>query len=81
MYYPPIKSYLQGLLTPQKMIEIKQMIVSDPTMQILKNYITHGRPESIKSCKNEEKLYFNHRTELVLFPDIVLKGERIVIPA
>ena len=54
--------------------------VTDPTMQILKNYITHGWSARIKSYKNEVKPYFNHKTELVLFHDIVLKGGRIVIP-
>ena len=50
-------------------------------MEILKNYITPGRPEIIKSCKTEAKPYFNHRTEFVLFNDIELKGERDIIRA
>ena len=65
----------------KKMNEIKRMTVSDPTMQILKNYMTRGWPETIKNCKNELKPYFNHRTELVLFHYIILKGEHDVIPA
>ena len=45
------------------------------------DYVIHGRPETIKSCKKEVKPYFNYRTELVQFHDIVLKEERVVIPA
>ena len=55
--------------------------ISDPTMQILKNYIPHGWPETTKSSKNEVKPNFNHRTELVLFHDIEQKGEQTVISA
>ena len=62
------------------MNEIKQMTVSDPMMQILKNHITHAWPETFKSYKTEVKPYFNYRTELVQYRDIVLKGERVVIP-
>ena len=62
------------------MNEIKQMTVFGPTKQILGNYITHGWPETIKNCKSKVKPYLNHRTELVLFHDIILKRER-VIPA
>ena len=62
------------------MNEIKQMTVSDSTMQILKNYITHGHRQ-LKALKNEIKHYFNHRIQLVQFHNIVLKGEYVVIPA
>ena len=44
-----------------------------------KKLITHGWPKTIKNCKNEVTPYF--RTELVLFYDIILKKECIVIPA
>ena len=64
----------------QKMNE-KNMTVSDLTMQKQKHYITHVWQEIIKSSKNEVKHYFNHRTELVLFYNILLKGEHVIIPA
>ena len=68
-------------ITDRKMNKIKRMTASELTMQILKNYITHGWPETIKSCKNEIKSYFNNGTELVLFYDIILKGECIIMTA
>ena len=50
-------------ITDKKKPEIKQMIASDPTMQILKHFIVHDWPETIKSCKNYVKPNFNHITE------------------
>ena len=61
------------------MMEIKQKTVSDPTIQTLKNYIMHDWPGIIKYCKTDAQLCFNYRTDLMLFHDIILKGERIVI--
>ena len=46
-------------ITDKKMNEIKQMTVTELTMQILKNYITHDWQETIKRCKNKVKPNFN----------------------
>ena len=41
----------------------------------------HDWPDTIKYCKTEAKSHFNHRTDMTLFHDIILKGERVVTPA
>ena len=64
----------------EKMKETKQKTISDPTMQTLKiTWYTLARYNKI--LQNLIPTYFNHGTDMTLFHNIVLKGERIVIPA
>ena len=64
----------------EKMNMIKQKTKEDGQLKQVKYYIRNGWPESKDRCHPLAEEYFNHRDELVIIDDIILKGERILIP-
>ena len=59
---------------------IKEAIMVDPTMNLLKHMIYKGWPDYRKQCPHELWDYWTFRCELVLEDGLILKGDRIVIP-
>ena len=59
---------------------IRQESEHDPQMLILKKLIIQGWPKDIKQCPAPVRLYWNFRDELSIIDEIVVKGNRIVIP-
>ena len=64
----------------EKMSLIRQKTQEDDQFKQVKYYIRNGWPESKDRCHTLAEEYWNHRDELVIIDDIILKGERIVIP-
>ena len=67
-------------ISEQQLSEIKQETAKDPTLQILKNVILRGWPESSSPVPKEVSKYFNVRDELAIQDGIIFKGQRCVIP-
>ena len=64
----------------EKMNMIRQKTQEDEQMKQVKNHIRNGWPETKDKCHTLAKEYWNHRDELTIIDDIILKGERILIP-
>lgn len=67
-------------ISPPRMTELKDVTLKDTTMQKLKHYITNGWPDHQRSIPPELHPFFAFRDELVLENDIVMKGQRVVVP-
>ena len=64
-----------------KLQEIRSATGQDSTMMTLRNTIRSGWPEKTSQIPQELREYWNYRDELSEVDGIILKGERIVIPA
>ena len=67
--------------SPARMTELQRETLADPSMQKLAKYIKEGWPEHERSAPSDLKRYFSFRDKLVVANDIILKGQRAVIPA
>jgi hypothetical protein len=67
-------------VTDRKMKEIKEETLSDPEMKALKQVITTEWPKNRKECNNMIVPYWTFRDEMTMMNDLILKGNRIVIP-
>ncbi|KAL8573728.1 hypothetical protein ACOMHN_019002 [Nucella lapillus] len=62
------------------MTEFQQETLADPTLQKLANIIRTGWPNQVRDVSKEIKPFFPFRDELVIENDIILKGQRAVVP-
>ena len=67
-------------ISPERMTELQQQTLSDPSMQKLARFIKEGWPEHERSVPPDMKAFFPFRDELVIENDIILKGQRAVVP-
>ena len=67
-------------VSDRKIKKIQEATQSDPQFQVLKNTILMGWPESRKDCPPTIIEYWNYRDELSVTNDLILKGEKIVVP-
>lgn len=61
--------------------QIRKETNADETMKELKETIQKGWPKSKRNCPRRIQDYWNHRAELTVVDDIVLKGSKFVIPS
>ena len=67
--------------TNQKLTEIKQQTAKDDTLQLLKTTMMEGWPNTKSDSNNKVKPFWDSRSELTEIDGLILKGQRIVIPA
>ncbi len=67
-------------ISDRKLQEIRENTNADPQLVILKQTILSGWPRDRKSCPPEVLDYWNHRDQLSVIDEIIMKGEKIVIP-
>ena len=67
-------------VTDEKMNFIKEKTKEDFQMDCLHNYIQNGWPDKRDECHPHALEYWNFRDELAVIDNVILKGERIVIP-
>ncbi len=59
---------------------VKEEVLADPEMNLLKNMVFKGWPDYRKQCPQELWEYWTFRCDLVLEDGLVMKGDRVVIP-
>lgn len=67
-------------ISPSRMTELQQETLADPTLQKLTSVIRKGWPDQVRDVSDEIKPFFPFRDELVIENDIILKGQRAVVP-
>ena len=67
-------------ISPARMTELQRETLADPSMQKLGKYIKDGWPTYERSVPSDLKPYFPFRDELVVENDVIMKGQRAVIP-
>lgn len=67
-------------VSDRKLDEVRQATRNDNQMQILKQTILDGWPETRKMCQTSVVEFWNHRDELSVAEDIIFRGQKIVIP-
>ena len=65
----------------ERLTEIERATDKDNVMMKLKARITTGWPEKLADLEPELKPYFSYRDELTLQDGLIVRGDRIVIPA
>ena len=68
------------LLTPSKMTELQNAIAQDASMQRLMSYIKNGWPHTVKVVPPELTKFYDFHDELTIASDVVLRGDRLVVP-
>ena len=64
----------------QKLNELREATITDPTLNLLMKYIVNGFPEKQRDIHSDVRCYWPFRDELSLENGIILKGEQTVIP-
>ena len=59
---------------------VREEVMADPVMNLLKNTVYKGWPEYRKQCPQELWDYWTFRCDLILEDGLVMKGDRIIIP-
>ena len=67
--------------TQDRIDRLRQSTAKDDTLALLKHTVQHGWPQTITELPPELHLYWTFREEISIEDGILLKGERIVIPA
>jgi len=67
--------------TDEKLSQIKSDTASDPALSELKEIITSGWPSKMRDLPKPLQPYWSYRDEMSVENGIVLKGDRVVIPA
>ena len=67
-------------VSDQKLKDIKDAAEADLQCKVLKKTILDGWPDLRKECPVAILEYRNHRDERTVLEDIIMKGDRIVIP-
>lgn len=63
-----------------KYAAIKKATAEDPKLDVLISTIMRGWPNTFKHCPPEAVDFWNFREELAVIDDVVMKGDRLVIP-
>ena len=67
--------------TQDRIDRLQQFTVKDDTLALLKHTVQHGWPQTITELQPELCPYWTFREEISIEDGILLKGERIIIPA
>ena len=65
----------------QKLSEIQRETEADQTLQVVKSLILKGRPNDKSDLLLQAAPYYSLRDELTVQDGVILRGERLVIPA
>ena len=68
------------LISDRKLLEVRRETEIDKEFQLLKHTILNGWPECRKDCLPQISEFWNYRDELSVMDDILLKGEKVLIP-
>lgn len=60
--------------------KLQQESMTDVTLQKLKSVILSGWPKHIRDTSSSVRPYFTFRDELSIHDDIILKGDKVVVP-
>ena len=52
----------------------------DPTLKKLKDYVLNGWPNNKSQVDPAVRPYFSFRDEITIYQDVLLKGDRIIVP-
>ncbi|XP_053383885.1 uncharacterized protein LOC128550041 [Mercenaria mercenaria] len=76
-----VHTVLKGLhITDRRLDSLRNDTKSDANMQILKQTIINGWPDSRADCDPAIVEFWNHRDELSSADDLIFRGQTIVIP-
>jgi hypothetical protein len=67
-------------ISDAKLEEFKSATDADPTLQSLKNIVMRGWPEDKQDVPHELTPYFPYRDEITFTDNLLLKGDRLVVP-
>ena len=67
--------------TQDRIDRLRQSTAKDDTLALLKHTVQHGWPQTITELPPELRPYWTFREEISIEDGILLKGERIIIPA
>ena len=67
-------------VSDRKLEQVRQVTLNDVQFQTLKRTILDGWPETRKMCSPSILEHWNHRDELSVADDIIIRGQKIVIP-
>ncbi|XP_064621114.1 uncharacterized protein K02A2.6-like [Lineus longissimus] len=67
-------------ISDAKLEEFKSATDADPTLQSLKNTVMQGWPDDKQDVPLELTPYFPYRDEITLADNLLLKGDRLVVP-
>ena len=67
--------------TQDRIDRLRQSTAKDDTLALLKHTVQHGWPQTITELPPELCPYWTFREEISIEDGILLKGERIIIPA
>ena len=67
-------------VSDRKLDQVRQATGNDVQFQTLKRTILDGWPETRKMCPPSILEYWNHRDELSVADDIIIRAQKIVIP-
>ena len=67
--------------TQDRIDRLRQSTAKDDTLALLKHTVQHGWPQTITKLPPELCPYWTFREEISIEDGILLKGERIIIPA
>lgn len=79
--FDTINSVVVRDMTSEELQELKDHLNKDDAMCQLSEVIKNGWPNEKKLCPPCITPYWEHRDELVLFRDVVIKGQALVIPS
>ena len=74
-------SFVSGIQCPIDIQRIKEESAKDSEQNLLKHVIHNGWPEHRKQCQHELWHYWNFRCDLIIEDGLILKGNRILLPA
>ena len=67
-------------ISSARMTELQRETLADESLQKLARFIKQGWPQHERSVPPDMKAYFAFRDELVVENDVILKGQRVVVP-
>ena len=67
-------------ISKARLVELQEQTSLGPVIQQLRSYTLHGWPEKFK-IPNALKPYYNIRSEIVCHENLLLKGQRIIVPS
>ena len=68
-------------ITEDRLQQFKHVSMDDPVMQVLRETIRRGWPESKSDVPESIHPYFDVRDELIVEDELVFKGPLLVVPA
>ena len=69
------------LISERKLQQFKTETANDQTLQLVKSYVLNGWPKLCHQVHPVAQPFYNVRHDLSCLHDLVLKGERIIVPS